>query len=496
MAELFRSMGFKDNPFSTFSAEEEKDYLSQIYFNPLYYDTLLSDLEKGNSRYLIGARGSGKTALILRLKEQLSEQNVLTLVIDDFEGIPIKNNEVQFVFRILSDLILNYCFSIRSTPGLLKRLDKNEREKLSFIIRYFFKTISKREYESHYDQVTKFKTKNLFKNIYNRILNRPINFLISGAVEIVGDTVSKAFGLPNPNSNTFYKNYLPEIPLEHIENERNLERHLLNYKTLKDILFDLSSIIKKSGFRSTVIFFDKIDEYTKLNSNISLVSQFLETFLRDTTILMNKEMSLVFSIWDVMKAELTSKGVRFDKIKPVDITWTAENIKRILEKRLKYFSGNNIKVEDIISQSEELDDIIKLSNNSPRYLLRLLSNVYDEQSMMDFKVKKFSVDSLEQGKYKYATQFDYYSIYPTKRNTKEDIRKNINRLLKIGKIEIKTKDFVEVYRVSTATAISYIKIMLNYDLIEEKEDIMGGQKNYKVKDPIIEFLINSNVREL
>ncbi len=63
--ELYKSLGFTDNPFSTFSAEEEKAFLNKIYINPLFYNTLKSDLQKGLSRFILGARGIGKTALLL-----------------------------------------------------------------------------------------------------------------------------------------------------------------------------------------------------------------------------------------------------------------------------------------------------------------------------------------------------------------------------------------------------------------------------------------------
>lgn len=45
MAELYKNMGFSENPFSRFSAEEEKDYLQEILVQPKYYPTIHSDIK-------------------------------------------------------------------------------------------------------------------------------------------------------------------------------------------------------------------------------------------------------------------------------------------------------------------------------------------------------------------------------------------------------------------------------------------------------------------
>jgi predicted AAA+ superfamily ATPase len=133
--ELYATLGFTDNPFSTFSAEEEKPFLNEIYINPLFYETLKSDLIKGHSRFILGARGIGKTALLLQLRKALETENVFTIIIDEFDGVPVKNNEIELARLIIENLITNYCVQISKSPRALKKLNKHQKEKLSFIIR-------------------------------------------------------------------------------------------------------------------------------------------------------------------------------------------------------------------------------------------------------------------------------------------------------------------------------------------------------------------------
>ncbi|HQX74121.1 MAG TPA: hypothetical protein PK298_14540 [Chitinophagaceae bacterium] len=426
----------------------------------------------------------------------MERENVFTLIIDEFDGVPVTNNESELTRLIIEKLVTNFCVQIGKFPQGLKRLDKHQKEKLSFILKEFFVTLSKSEYQRRYNKADNFKRRNFLKNIWNYIFNRPINFLISGGVEIIAETARKSMGLPVTDGKEFYKNYVPEPSLEQIEREKNPEKFLTDFKALKSILNDLTEIIKASGFTTTVIFFDKIDEYTKLNSGISAVADFLENFLKDTTILMNKSYALVFSLWDVLKPDLTNAGVRFDKIKPIDITWQNNNLREILNSRTKYFSNGKKTINDIILSDAKINEIISLSNFSPRYLFRQLSYIYDQQAELNSESKVLTDESIEKGQLVYSKGFEYYAIYPTKRGSKEDILTNINRLLKIGKEIIMTKDFVEVFKVSTPTAISYIKIVQEYNLVKELTETDAGAKMYQIQDPVIKHLIKYGIVEI
>lgn len=492
MEELYHHLGFNHNPFSTYSAEEEYDFLDNIYLNPKFFYSLKSDIANGHSRFILGSRGVGKTALLSQLKAALEKDNNFSIIIDNFDGIPESNNNAELIRLIIEDLTKYYCVELGKMPKRLRKLTKVQKEKLSFIISEFFVTLSSSEYKILINQTNIYHRANLIRTIYNKFFNKPINFVISGCMEIASDAVKKSLGLPEINKEVFYKNYLPELNIEQIE-KCKIE---LNYKAYKTILSDFADIIKSSGYSSVVIFFDKIDEYAQLNNNISLVANFLEGILKDTTILMNRSYSVVFSIWDAVKPELTNNGVRFDKIKPIDITWSDEEIKEILEKRICFFSGGQITLDKLIKNQAKIEEIITLSNHSPRYIFRLLSYIYDCQSEINNKAQSFQLNVIDEGEKIYCQSFDYYAIYPTKTAGKENVINNINRLLKIGKKIIKASDYVNVYKVSTPTAISYIRITLNYNLIKELPETDKGAKQYAIIDPVINYLIGIGVSEL
>jgi hypothetical protein len=494
MKELYKSLGFNENPFSRYSAEEEKEYLSKIYFKPKYFGSIYTDVKGGNSRFIVGSRGSGKTALILRLKEELDKNNVFTILFDEYEDIPESKNEKVFIIRVIESIITDYCVAISQYPRLLKKLNTYEKEKLAFFIENFFKSLSRREYENRVNKVSDYKSKNFFKNIWNKLFNKPINFMISGGVEILSDTISKSFGLPKVDSGDFFKNYLPSIETYNPASKIKLES--LDYKSLKGVFNDLCNIVTKSGYENVCIFFDKIDENRRLEGSIEKIALFVKDIVQDTNLLLNNNFSLVFSIWDEVRSELNSNGVRFDKIKPIEVSWMEEDIQQILNKRLLHFSNNQVRSDNIIDDLSDIKRITQLANKSPRDLIHVLSSIYNEQDLADNNSNSLTSPNIRKGMLTFCKNYDFYSLFPTKRGTKGDVIRNINRLLRVGKAVIKTNDFVNTFKVRTQTANSYIKIVQDFGFVERLTEMDGNAPLYGIKDPKIKHLIERGVAEI
>ena len=490
MKELYQSLGLTTNLFSKFSAEEEVEYLDSIYVIPKYFNSLYSNLKDASSRFIIGSRGSGKTALILQLKNALENENVYTYLLDNFENIPKRDNEKHFIFEIIQGITSDFSLILAKNPSLLKKLDKFEKEKLSFIIEQFFKTLSKKEYLDRNNRVKRFKMQNRLKEFFNFYLNKPINLLISGGIEIFSDSVAKSLGLPKVQAQNFYKNYFPEFKISTPEKKLTIKD--FEYNSLKDILIDLCKIIKKSGYKNVVILIDKIDENRNLKGSINDVCNFIEEILKDTNLLMQNDFSLVFSIWDEVRNVLASRGVRFDKFRPIDVTWTNKEITEIINKRIGFFSNNSKEIDNLLFNRDEKNGIIELANYSPRDLFHLLANIYDEQSVIDSSSTFFTQEAITNGKLKFCKEYEYYALFPSNRNSKDDVFRNINRLLKTAKIKLKSNDIASVLKVNPATANSYIKIMSDFNFIKMTDE----QYVYNVIDPKIRHMIENKIIEI
>lgn len=498
MTELYKQLGFRNHPFSKFSAEEETEYLGEIFLQPRYFNSLLSDLKSGASRFILGERGSGKSALIYELSKTLSNDNVFSIIIDTYDGIPLANNDKNILHLVIKSLLKSYIASIFKNKLLLKNLSKQDKEKLSLIVRDFFTSISKREFENAFNKVNKYKTRNIFRNIYNKLFNKPINWALSIGLELSSDFVSKTLNLPKLPADNFYKNYLPEIELEKLPERQKENLIVSNYHLLKDILVELIQIIQNSGYSSTVVFLDKIDEFKLLDGKINKIVDFTEQVLKDTNLLYFNNLSIVFSIWTEVKIELNAKGVRFDKFKPIDINWTDTDIRDILQKRIDYFlMSASHNVNSLITDTNDLNSIIELSYKSPRDMIRLFSTLFDEQAIKNPRSTFIENEVIEQAKINFCKSYDYYSVFPSKRGTKEDIISIVNRLLRVGRINFRTTDLVNEFKFSQQSAISYIKIYKDYGLVKDEDNIAGGgPKDFEIVDPKIIYLIKSGIKSM
>jgi hypothetical protein len=494
MNELYINLGFNENPFSRYSAEEELDYLDKIYNTPKYYTSIYSDIKKGLSRFVIGERGIGKSALMFKLMKDLGDYRSFAVIIDQFDEIPLIDNGKELLVLIIRKLITMFSVTLLKNKDAINGLSKEEKEKLAFFINTFFESLSKTEFDELYNKAAKIKTKNFLKKIFNTFCLKPINIGISGVSDYISTTISKSLGLNYEISEEFYKAYVPELKL----NKRGdkLDVLTLDYASIKGLLNELVGIIAKCNFQNVVIFFDKIDEYQSLGTNINNIAEFIRVLATDTSLLHMQNCSLVFVIWSKVKSKLNSLGVRFDKFKPVDVTWTDKELKAIIDDRLKYFSNQKIDLKRLLPDISCLDRLIKLAYKSPRHLIMLLSRIYDEQEMINSGSSLFSTEAIEKGILTFSKSFDFPTLYPGVASRKDYIVKVVNRLLRIGKLEFETKDIISVFKISSGSSNNDIKTMRGYGLIEEIASSGSPSKKYVVVEPRIKFLIEKNILSL
>lgn len=489
MEELFYNLGFRENPFSRFSAEEETDYIDNIFSPPKYYQTIYSDIFAGTSRFILEGRGIGKSALMFKLKNQLDSRACLTILIDQYDNIPETENEKQLLIEILKKLVINYSIILMKNPQKLKHLDKHDKERLACFILLFFESLSATEYQTIYNKATRYQSKNALKTLFNWVLLKPINITLSGVSEVISTTIAKSLGLPYQNDESSYKKFIPELNIEKFE-ESGKDLMEIDYKRLKELLKDLSLIIRKTEFERVVIFFDKIDEYPKLKGNIKKISEFLKPITQDTSLLQIQDISFVFIIWDKVKAQLI--GIRFDKFKPIDISWTDQELMEIINKRLKFFSKEqNIRLEDIVRNPIHLNKILRLSSKSPRDLIMLLSRIYEEQGIINSRVYCFSPEAIQKGIDSFIENYDYHSVYQGTIDARiESIDSIMDKMVKVGKKYFINKDVAAVFKISPQKATSLIVKMSNYGLIDKTKERQGQEKAYIITDEKVIYRIN------
>ena len=480
--ELFTNLGFKRNPFSKFSAEEEQIYLKEIYEVPRYYQTLLEEIAEGNSRYLLGERGVGKSALMFYLIEDLKEKGVYPVLIDEYDGVPIKNNGREFLFLVVQNIVTSLSIELICDKTKIRRLKKDDREKLAFLINIFFKNITKNKVKELYEEVSKTKKINVLRRLCNAFLIKPINTILSGTSNVVGSTVSKALGLPIVDNNVVYQQFISELS----EDNQPKDCSEINYKDLKEKLRETALVIENLGYKKLVVFFDKIDEYIKLKSQIDSIVEFIVSIATDTSLIYSSEFGFEFLLWNKLKDKMKEKQVRFDKSRPIDINWDKDEMKKMLSRRLEYFAGHRLNVSEVLGDEQQLNRIIEMANGSPRQLTMLLAKVYEEQSKINISVNSFSKEAVRLGMRNFSQTFEYELFFPGMA-----IKDVVNRILKVGKIKFSISDLASATKKSSQTASNWIRTMRNVGFVEEIEGDSGKTKIYNVIDPKIIYMIEN-----
>ncbi len=484
------------NPFSKKSSEQEKEFINKIFFEPNYYYTLKDDLSNGDSRFIIGQRGFGKSSIINKLYQDLSGNNVLTILIDRYDEIPVKKNETALLKLILKQITKKLCVFLYSNKKHKKKLTPIQLEKLALFIRMFFVSLSAKEHLEIYNNVHNIKTKNIFINAMNMVGIKFFNTMATTIVNLTSSLINKSLGVDSMSVNNAYTEYFGE--LKEITSESiNIDGEEFTKERLKDILDDLLDITETVGFSKTVILFDKIDEYQELQQDVVKIGNFTTEILTDTELLLNNMISFGISLWSEVKTEL-SGSVRFDKFDAVDVSWHSEDLEKIIDKRLSYFSKNRkVTLSYLIKNQNDKNDILKLANKSPRDLISILSTIHQEQANSNIKLDFFTSESVSKGLINFCLNYDYDSQFSSKVGRKKEIKAMINKILSTKNKRFTAKILSDTLNQSSSQSDGQIKLMKKYRLIREEEIMMdNSSKSYEVIDPKIDFMLSRSISRI
>lgn len=498
---MCKLQNISDNPFARFSAEEEQD-LKSIFYKPRYYDALKSNAKQGNSRILVGQRGLGKSATIHMLFEDLKANKTLPILITRYEGIPLTNNKGFFLYKILESLTKRIVEFLYKNHKFSKKLSKDQKNYLAYLIELFYDNEVAEEYLREARNIRAKNTANSFKRLFNRNL-RLINGVANGVIKITSTVIRQSLNLPEGDNEAMPVSIFDEIPLSKINSltmqevvDKGTDKLLSMIKLLIEIALEL-------GYDSIVVLFDKIDEFSEVNSDIGKVADFTLPILTDTDLLYTNKLSIVFSLWSEVKRTLNNRGVRFDKFQDIDITWRDEELEQIIDKRLYYYSINKnlpVTLKSLVPFDNDRKLILDLAGGSPRSLISLLCRLYEEESGAGEEARSivsFSPTTISKGLIEYCKRFDYESLQPSKVSDKQNYYNWLNKVLQMKKPYFSTDDVCSVFSVKGATAVKYVAEMERMGIIApdiSSED--GDNTVYKTVDPRIRFLMARGITSL
>lgn len=496
MAKLFNVEG---SPFARTSAEDERSYLREIFYKQQYYGELLDMAEASASRFILGQRGQGKSATLLHLFEDLKDMNLLPVLIDQYENFPLTNNENYFLYVMIQKLTYEIAEMCLIDSKKRKLLNSTQEKQLNLYIEIFYDPDVASHCMDQASNIVSIRRKNKIRTFINNHLSF-LNNVIGAGVKVGIELIKSAGQWGDIDVTSFGGEYLHELKLT---SYRQLPLSVvISWETskLKQMLWNLRDMAMSMGYHSVIMMFDKIDEIKGINGNIEKVTQFVSDFLTDTNLLYSEHIAIVMSIWSEIRRALSKQGIRFDKFRELDITWSNDELKKLIDKRLLYFSRdktNVLTLDTLVPIASDLATIFDLADHSPRALMDLLGRILAEERG-DSPITKFSSGALSRGYMMYCKKFDYASAQPSRTGKGQDVVIWITRLLRLKQTQFSLDQYSTYFTLKKSTTGSrHIETLIKYNLIKDSMlPTDNDEPLYEVADPRIRFLISRGEQSL
>ena len=253
------------------------------------------------------------------------------------------------------------------------------------------------------------------------------------------------------------------------------------------------------GFNTVVVLFDQIDEVRGVNSDVEKVAEFMLDFLSDTNLSYLRNLSIVISLWSEVKNKLNIKNIRFDKFKEIDIRWREDELVKLMDKRLYFYSvdkNSPVTFSTLVPNNGDQETIIRLSGGSPRAFITLMSYILIEEQSKDL-ITAFSEEAIFKGCIAFCKKFDYISLQPSRTGKGGDLKAWIVKLLRMRLASFSLQQYCEFYNTPSKTGGKHIEQMLKFNLIKDALlPSKDGKPIYEVVDPRIVHLIKRGVLEI
>ena len=220
--------------------------------------------------------------------------------------------------------------------------------------------------------------------------------------------------------------------------------------------------------------------------------------MKDNQLLLQKDIAIGFSLWSLVREYLEAEGVRFDKIDNDDISWSPKELEEIINKRLMYFTDNDINnVIDfctLVPSKNDRNLIIQIANCSPRDLIQILKEIYTEQNSTSEDVTSFDSSIVHKGILKFIRNYNY-SAHDNSKNKEESrqIKSTINRVLATRVLTFDLQTIATHHNLKAKEVQKICDRLVDLEVLEKTEIYLEDEPiRYKVIDPKIEFLIKKS----
>ena len=419
--ELLHNLGFDSDPFAKTNADEE-ERLDKYFIAPPFFNAVYGDELTPKSALVFAPRGNGKTALKRKIEIASEGSNFFCITYNSFKitGLALSDINLEYHLKNIIRIIVIAIVGATQYRGITN-LTKTDRHIFYLFIKQYVDNIDKSELKTAISSIKNFGDK--AKDLWNA-LTGPIGL---------------AFNV-----------LLAKLGLEGSEIQR-FEKLGGSLGDELDQLQVLRKIANKLGFKSIYVLIDRVDENSLTSKTAKNSYSFIEPLITDLQLLELPGFGFKFFLWDMLLTDYR-KVARPDRVKYYEIRWNPKQIVSMLSERLKAYSSNNVEnLKGLTDFGEEFDldiFIAYFAQGSPRNLIRICKEIFDQQSEIDSNSKSLSREAIING----------FNNISRNISAERYTEKLINDLVKTKKCNFTIKHiYSNVFKFSQQAGISKIK---------------------------------------
>lgn len=465
LGQLIKNLGFDEHPFQYTNAEQE-DRLPKYFVSPPYFASVFGNPEMPRPFIVYAPRGGGKTAQRRMIELRCSNEKVLAITYDEFEFPELtRASDIRLhhhLKKIVRSCLVGILLTLKEEPQADSQLTKQDKQLILQLSAEHLIGTGEIEYEQTLRSLKSLKER--FKESWNEW------------VPIAGTLANVLLGV--------LKKFVPLENIGSLSKFRNEE--YAKSDSLKHQLRIASTLVRKIGWRSIYILIDRVDEAELTGNNFNDSFKLIEPLLKDLQLLEFEGIGFKFFLWDMLEPSCKNI-VRTDRIEQETLFWQDQLLKQMWETRLEAYSNKNIQGLDQISEKTvpfSVDELAFIfANHSPRDLVRIGSQILQEQTELDPRNNCLSEIAIYTGIEKFASRRAIELF------TKDRVLKELRR---IGQVDFTIPYLANViFREKQASTRNRIKIWREQGAIIDIERIIDTNSK---QDRPVKLIAISDIR--
>lgn len=484
MSRLLEQLGFSENPFSQYVAENEP-HIDRYFVPPPYFSTLQSRSRSCHSHILFGARGAGKSATRIALYKDIwggiasNKGGPLIVTLDTFSRILSNGLDKVTIQGFIQEIGYLAVEGILVWLATLSEEDKNtyieglkdeEHALVASILNRFYLTLPE-----HVRQMSASEAAKLLGQAWTSRVGQWVQNKTSVIGSLVGAIVQALFKKAGLDASV-------DKGIEQLIS--SMSGRSTDAPYARAVLQKLVEFAKIFGFSGIVILVDKVDETDQTTNSAESSAQLLFPILSNTQLLEIDGLGWMMFLWNKVKDYLSAGTykVRLDKIAHAEITWAATYLYNLIDQRIAYFSSTKITTlkqlcSSGVNYSSLQESISAISQLSPRELIRVLDTIVREHENLHSESNPIPLlhqESIDKGLDAYAKE-SVTVVY---------LEQILRQVLMLNKVKFINKDVQTRFNTNENSARSRIKRWTDAGIVaqtgyRQSEGGVGGKPSFE-----------------